>query len=477
MLFSSMTFIFLFLPLVITLYHTAPRGLGNSILLAASILFYAWGEPVYCQILFLIVAANYCAALLMSRFRSCRTAFLVTALLINFGVLFHFKYMDFLASNLAGFNISGQNWFRGFLPIGISFYTFQSVSYLIDVYRQEIPAQRNFFKLSLFVALFPQMIAGPILKYHDIAPQIDHRETDFALFAYGVKRFILGLAKKMLIANVLGAAADQFFNIKGGILYPSWMFWFGAVAYMFQIYYDFSGYSDMAIGLGSMFGFRFPENFNYPYISRTITEFWRRWHISLSSWFKEYLYIPLGGNRVSRGRNYFNLLIVFLATGMWHGASWNFILWGLWHGFFIILEKATGLHEKKLSRAGRFLAHLYTLFVVLFGWVLFRADNLAEACSFFRHMFGIMDGARPMLNWRVFFDNEILGALILAALCSGPVFSRMIAAPAQDGPGNDVPRPKIWKTVLVNSWLMVLFVLSVTKIAASTYNPFIYFRF
>ena len=477
MLFSSMTFVFLFLPLVITLYYTFPRPLRNYILLAASILFYAWGEPTYCYVLLLIVAANYGGALLMSRFQSCRTFFFVAVLLINFGVLIRFKYMDFLLENLFLANLEGLNSFRAVLPIGISFYIFQSVSYLIDVYRKEIPAQRNFFKLSLFVALFPQMIAGPILKYHDIAPQIDHREIDLELFAYGVKRFIVGLAKKMLIANLMGAMADQFFERNNGVLYPSWMFWIGAVAYMFQIFYDFSGYSDMAIGLGAIFGFRFPENFNYPYISRTITEFWRRWHISLSSWFKEYLYIPLGGNRVSKARNYFNLFIVFLATGIWHGASWNFVLWGLWHGFFIILEKATDLHKKELSRTGRFFCHLYTLFVVLFGWVLFRANNLAEACSYVKHMFGIMESEPAMLNWMTLFDNEKIAVLLLAILCSCPVFRKMIDVPAQDAPGNSVRRPKIWKTILVDCWLMVLFVLSVMKIAASTYNPFIYFRF
>jgi len=475
MLFSSMTFIFIFLPLVISLYYNLPKGLRNSVLLAASILFYAWGEPAYCGVLFLIVAVNYCGALLMTRFQSYRTVLFVTALAINFEVLIYFKYMDFLIANLTAFDFTGQNVVRGLLPLGISFYIFQSVSYLIDVYRREIPAQRNIFKLTLFVALFPQMIAGPILKYHDIAPQIEHREIDLDLFAYGVKRFIVGLAKKMLIANVLGSMANTFFDVNRGVLYPPWLFWTGAVAYMFQIYYDFSGYSDMAIGLGAIFGFRFPENFNYPYISRTITEFWRRWHISLSSWFKEYLYIPLGGNRVSSGRHYFNLFIVFLATGIWHGASWNFIFWGLWHGSFIILEKATGLHKKVLSRTGSFFCHLYTCLVVLFGWVLFRADDLAGACSYFRHMFGFMDGKPAMLSWRTFFDIEILVAFVLAALCSCPVFSRMIEAPVQEDAG--CPRTKVWKRILVDCWLMVLFILSAAKLAASTYNPFIYFRF
>ena len=286
MLFSSITFIFVFLPIVVSLYYLARKELRNYILLGASVLFYAWGEPKYFLVMMLVVAANFFSALLMDRFQRLRKLFVTLAILVNFGVLGYFKYTDFLIENLNLLFRSGIDPIKVVMPIGISFYIFQSVSYLIDVYRREIPAQRDFFKLFLFIALFPQMIAGPILKYHDVADQIAHREFQFEHFAYGVKRFIIGLSKKMLIANVMGAVADRIFEANG-IHYPFWMTWVGALAYTFQIYYDFSGYSDMAIGLGAIFGFRFLENFNYPYISRTITEFWRRWHISLSTWFKE----------------------------------------------------------------------------------------------------------------------------------------------------------------------------------------------
>ena len=360
------------------------------------------------------------------------------------------------------------------LPIGISFYIFQSISYLIDVYRGEIPPQRDFYKLFLFIALFPQMIAGPILKYHDVADQLEHRDFDFGHFAFGIKRFIIGLAKKVLIADVMGAAADRIFEANGAH-YPFWMTWVGALAYTFQIYYDFSGYSDMAIGLGAVFGFRFPENFNYPYISRTVTEFWRRWHISLSTWFREYLYIPLGGNRVSKRRNAFNLAVVFVATGIWHGASWNFVVWGLWHGFFISLEKLTGLDRREFSRFGRGCCRVYTALAVLFGWVLFRAETLADARIFMMRMFGAAGEEQILMHWMMYLNCEELLVFAVAALCSFPVFGKMIGYPEPDDRAY-APRT-LPKTVSVDLWLLLLFLLSVTRIATTTRNPFIYFRF
>ena len=470
-----MTFVFVFLPIVISLYYLARKELRNYILLGASVIFYAWGEPKYFLVMMLIVAVNYFSALLMERFQSLRRLFVSLAILTDFGVLGFFKYTNFLIENLNLLLHGGIDPIRVVMPIGISFYIFQSVSYLIDVYRREIPAQRDFYKLFLFIALFPQMIAGPILKYHDVAGQIEHREFEFEHFAYGVKRFIIGLAKKMLIANVMGAVADRIFEANG-IHYPFWMTWVGALAYTFQIYYDFSGYSDMAIGLGAVFGFRFLENFNYPYISRTITEFWRRWHISLSTWFKEYLYIPLGGNRVSKGRNLFNLFVVFVATGVWHGASWNFVVWGLWHGFFIILEKLTGLHKKEFSLFGRCCCHVYTIAVFLFGWVLFRADTLTDAWIYIKRMFGITAGNQILLHWMTYLSYEEIGVFAVAALCSFPVFRKMIEAPAP-GEENFAARQKFWKVIPVDLYLLLLFVLAVTKIATTTYNPFIYFRF
>ena len=475
MLFSSMTFLFGFLPTVLALYFLVRRELRNYVLLGASVLFYAWGEPKYFLIMMLIVAVNYFCALGMERFQRLRKCFVTLAILTDFGILGYFKYTDFLIENLNLLFRSDVDPIHVVMPIGISFYTFQSVSYLIDVYRREIPAQRDFYKLFLFIALFPQMIAGPILKYHDVAAQIDQRETTFELLTYGVKRFIIGLSKKVLLANVMGAVADRVFA-SGGTEYPPWMTWVGAAAYTFQIYYDFSGYSDMAIGLGAMFGFRFLENFNYPYISSSITEFWRRWHISLSTWFKEYLYIPLGGNRVSRARNLFNLFVVFLATGIWHGASWNFVVWGLWHGCFIIVEKLTDLHRREFSAFGRFCRHVYTVGVFFFGWVLFRADTLGDAARFVKRMFGFAPESRILAHWTMYASQEELLVFAVSTLCAFPIFRNLIAAPNADETA-PADRQSAWKVVPVDLWLIGLFLLSVAKIASGTYNPFIYFRF
>lgn len=478
MLFSSITFLFAFLPLVIALYYLCRQELRNYILLAASIIFYAWGEPKYFLVMMLVVVINYFSALLMEYRRAQHKLFVTLAVLVNFGVLGYFKYTNFLIENLNLLLRNAIDPIQVVMPIGISFYIFQSISYLIDVYRNEIPAQRDFYKLFLFITFFPQMIAGPILKYHDIVHQIDHREFQFEHFAYGIKRFIIGLSKKMLIANVMGEVADQFFGPNGAFA-PFWMTWVGAFAYTFQIYYDFSGYSDMAIGLGATFGFRYLENFNYPYISRTITEFWRRWHISLSTWFKEYLYIPLGGNRVSRRRNLFNLFVVFCATGIWHGASWNFVVWGLWHGTFIIFEKLISLPKKNLKSPATAICHIYTMLIIVVGWVLFRADTLTAACSYLKRMFGISPESRHvLLHWSLYLTVEEMIVFIVAILCSLPIFRNLIAAPMEGESDSEfAKRQKIWQEIPVNLWLMVLFVLAVTKIATSTYNPFIYFRF
>ena len=477
MLFSSMTFLFVFLPLVISCYYLCRKELRNHILLAASVIFYAWGEPKYFLVMMLVVAVNYFSALLMSRCHSCRKLFITLAIMADFGVLGYFKYTNFIIENLNLVFKNSIDPIHVIMPIGISFYIFQSVSYLIDVYREEIPAQKDFYKLFLFIALFPQMIAGPILKYHDIADQIDHRKFQFEHFNYGIKRFIIGLAKKMLIANVMGAVADRIFAANG-LHYPFWMTWIGAAAYTFQIYYDFSGDSDMAIGLGAMFGFRFMENFNYPYISKTITEFWRRWHISLSTWFKEYLYIPLGGNRVSPMRNYFNLFVVFVATGVWHGASWNFIAWGLWHGFFIIIEKLIALPKKKLKFSGNFFCHIYTLFVVIIGWVMFRADTLNGAWIYIKRMFGIARESQILVHWMMYLTYEEIAVFAVALLCSFPVFRNLIQSPAEgESDVQFAERQKVYFVIPVNIWLGILFLLAVMRITTSTYNPFIYFRF
>ncbi|MCK9301427.1 MAG: MBOAT family protein, partial [Bacteroidales bacterium] len=307
---------------------------------------------------------------------------------------------------------------------------------------------------------------GPIVKYNDIADQIDSREVKADKVILGIKRFIIGLAKKVLLANTLGAVADKIFELSPDNVQTS-IAWIGSLAYSFQLFFDFSGYSDMAIGLGLIFGFHIKENFDYPYISKSITEFWRRWHISLSTWFKQYLYIPLGGNRVSKGRNYFNLGVVFLLTGFWHGAAWNFVVWGIWHGLFIIFEKITGWHKNNTGRWINSIKHLYTIFVFVIGWVMFRAENLDYAWRYIQNMFGLISNKIILYETPFYFDNIEIIAFVAALLCSVPLFSNML----------HIPQERKWLNGLVNVWLLFLFILSTAAIAASTYNPFIYFRF
>ena len=337
---------------------------------------------------------------------------------------------------------------------------------MIDVYKNEVKAEKNIFNLALYICLFPQLIAGPIVKYHDINTQIKQRDQNFEKIVYGIKRFIIGLAKKVLLANTLGAVADKIFE-QPVTDFDALTAWIGAFAYSFQIFYDFSGYSDMAIGLASIFGFTILENFNYPYISKSVTEFWRRWHISLSTWFKEYLYIPLGGNRGSKKRNIVNLMVVFLVTGFWHGAAWNFVIWGAWHGFFIVFEKLTGLYKKENSFVFSVFQHVYCLFVVLIGWIMFKADNVNYAFKYLKNMFGIIvkhDLTHPMVYY---VDNTEIIAFVVAFLCSTPVFQKIL---------NIKECHYIIKS-LINVWLLFLFVVASASVASSTYNPFIYFRF
>lgn len=466
MLFSSTTFILLFLPLVCAIYLLVRRELRNYVLLAASLIFYGWGEPRYLAIMILTIIVNYVGAIGLERYRRCSKWILLLTMLANLSVLFYFKYFNFVVENVNAAFDCDFTFVKVIMPIGISFYTFQSLSYLVDVYRQEVKAQRDIYKLALYITLFPQLVAGPIVRYHDVRKEIEHREVTFDKVVYGVKRFIIGLSKKMLLANVFGAIADKIFN-QPVVAFDTATAWIGAVAYSLQLYFDFSGYSDMAIGLGAIFGFKFLENFNYPYISKSITEFWRRWHISLSTWFKEYLYIPLGGNRVSRQRTYINLFIVFLATGIWHGASWNFIIWGLWHGFFIILERVTGWHK----REGRWLLnsvkHVYTILIFVIGWVMFRADNMSYAWAYIQNMFGFISEHKITYNIGYYVAESELLVFAVALMCAVPLFSRILTIPPQ--------YKKCYS--LINIWLLFLFLMSLASISAATYNPFIYFRF
>ena len=468
MLFSSMTFVFMFLPIVCATYLLARKELQNYILLVASILFYAWGEPRYLAIMILTILVNYIGANYISRSHNAmhRKLLLIATIVVDLSFLFYFKYFNFVMDNINQLFHTQINFIDVVMPIGISFYTFQALSYVVDVYRGEVKAQRDIYKLALYITLFPQLVAGPIVKYHDVDEQISDRTVTFDKVAYGVKRFIVGLAKKMLIANTLGAVADKIFT-QPVENFDALTAWVGAIAYTLQLYYDFSGYSDMAIGLGSIFGFKFLENFNYPYISKSITEFWRRWHISLSTWFKEYLYIPLGGNRVSKRRNLFNLLVVFLATGIWHGASWNFIFWGLWHGAFIIFEKLTGWHKKEGGLKINIAQHIYTMFAFVIGWVMFRADNMAYAWDYLKNMFGFISEHKITYKLPYYIDNIEIITFVVAIICAMPIFRGILEVKYER---------KVLRTI-INIWLIVLFVLSASSIAASTYNPFIYFRF
>lgn len=464
MLFSSMTFVFMFLPIVCALYLLSNKRFHNPILLAASIIFYAWGEPKYLAIMLLTILINYAGAIAVEKFNSHKKFWLISTIVVDLGLLIYFKYFNFIIDNINNLFHAHISALDVIMPIGISFYTFQALSYVIDVFRGDCKAQKDVYKLALYICLFPQLIAGPIVKYHDVAEQIEDREVNFDKVNIGVKRFIIGLSKKMLIANTLGAIADKIFTQPADTFSPL-VAWLGSISYTLQLYYDFSGYSDMAIGLGLIFGFQFMENFNYPYISKSITEFWRRWHISLSTWFKQYLYIPLGGNRISKNRTYINLGIVFLLTGVWHGASWNFVFWGLWNGFFIILEKMTGWHNDTDKVPVKILKHIYTIFVFVLGWVMFRADNMTYAWTYLKNMFGLVPVHDITYTMMYYVDNVEIVTLLAGILCAMPIFKNMIYVENKAA------------KLAVNVWLMVLFILSSAAIAASTYNPFIYFRF
>ena len=464
MLFSSMTFVFMFLPIVCAFYLMSNKRFHNPILLAASILFYAWREPKYLAIMLLTILINYAGALAVEKFNKHKKLWLILTIIVDLGFLIYFKYFNFIIDNINNLFHAHISALDVIMPIGISFYTFQALSYVIDVFRGDCKAQKDVYKLALYICLFPQLIAGPIVKYHDVAEQIEDREVNFDKVNLGVKRFIIGLAKKMLIANTLGAIADKIFTQPADTFTPL-VAWLGGISYTLQLYYDFSGYSDMAIGLGLIFGFHFMENFNYPYISKSITEFWRRWHISLSTWFKQYLYIPLGGNRISKNRTYINLGIVFLLTGIWHGASWNFVFWGLWNGFFIILEKMTGWHNETDKLSIKILKHLYTIFVFVLGWVMFRADNMTYEWTYLKNMFGLVPVHDITYKMIYYVDNVEIITLFIGILCAMPIFKNMVYV-----------ENKAVK-LAVNIWLLVLFILSAASIAASTYNPFIYFRF
>ena len=465
MVFSSFTFLFIFLPLVLLTYFFAKkRKYRNIILLIFSLIFYAWGEPIYVLLMILSIVVNYFIALKIDRLKNGKKKWMIIDIIFNLAIIGFFKYGNFVIQNINGiFNCNIAEIKLG-LPIGISFYTFQVLSYVIDVYKKTVPAQKSIINLGMYVTLFPQLIAGPIVRYETVAEEIENRKENFTEIVEGLKRFFIGLGKKVLIANQMALIAD---TIYGGNIETAGTItlWIAAISYTLQIYFDFSGYSDMAIGLGKMFGFHFLENFNYPYIAQSITDFWRRWHISLSTWFRDYVYIPLGGNRVSKIKWLRNILIVWLLTGLWHGASWNFILWGIYYGVILIIEKL--FLGKYIEKLPRFFRHIYTLFFVVIGWVIFRIADFSQMGIVLQKMFvwtksGILDNI--ILNYDIFAS---LPYIIIGIIGSIPVFAKV----------KETTKSRVTYSVISTIWCLVIFIISICFLLTATYNPFIYFRF
>ncbi len=477
MIFSSLTFLFLFLPLALAAYYACPARHRNRVALAASGFFYAWGAPRFVIVLFVSSLLDYWMSQALPEGRrtpGARKGVLATAVAMNISLLLYFKYANFFVAEwngwLARFGATEVSWTAIALPIGISFFTFQKVSYLVDVYRGTAKVARNAADYLLYVVLFPQLIAGPIVRYHDVAMQLEKRDHTRERFFTGILRFCQGLGKKVLVANTLAEVADAAFGAAPASLSCGWA-WMGVLAYAFQIYFDFSGYSDMAIGLGRLMGIEFLENFNRPYISRSITEFWRRWHISLSNWMREYLYIPLGGNRKGVWRTYANLWLVFLVSGFWHGAAWNFVAWGAFHGFFLCLDKL--FKDTRVSRAPAWVGLPATFVLVLFSWVLFRAETLSHAVAYMGRMVDLLAAAPAAPAAIEFGLRHQLTLLAALVLCFGPAvkartFDYMRLEPANATVGQVLARLAV--AMLLLAW-------SASVLATSSFNPFIYFRF
>ena len=471
MVFSSIEFIFYFLPVVLLVYYLVPKAAKNIVLLIASLLFYAWGAPNFICIFIASMICNFMITNKMHRTPGgkARKGWLAASLVLNIGILAYFKYMNFFVDNLNALlqftHHNTLNIARIALPIGISFFTFQSISYTVDVYRRVTEPLRHWYDYMLYISLFPQLIAGPIIRYNTIAEQLVSRDITMEDRVAGFYRFAIGLGKKVLIANTVAMVADEVFAMDYATM-SSGTAWIGVLAYTFQIYFDFSGYSDMAIGIGRMLGFRFSENFNVPYISQSISEFWRRWHITLGGFMKEYLYIPLGGNRISPRRTYFNLTVVFLISGLWHGASWTFVLWGLFHGFFLILDRLFMLNL--LKKAGRFPSILLTFLVVVLGWVLFRAETVCAAAGYYKALFAFRGGLTATLTpqFVLFFALAVVFSF-LPVLKIGDRWMERIFGGVYS------------KRMAIGLFLItiMLFFLSVGTLAVTDFNPFIYFRF
>lgn len=468
MVFSSLIFLFMFLPITLIIYYICPRKFKNLVILIMSLIFYAWGEPIYIFLMIGSIIIDYIGGLMIEANKEDsekRTAIFITVIVLNLSFLFFFKYYGFLIDNINGifgFNLQIRNLS---LPLGISFYTFQLISYVADVYMGKVGAQRNIINFGAYITMFPQLVAGPIVQYNDIEDQLNNRSESIDKFGEGVERFIGGMGKKVLIANNIGMIWT---SIKGlpieelSILTA----WIGIIAFTLQIYFDFSGYSDMAIGLGKMFGFEFLENFNHPYMSKSISEFWRRWHISLGSWFRDYIYIPLGGNRRGKAVQFRNLLIVWFATGLWHGASWNFVIWGLYFGVFIFLEKL--FLGKILNKVPNAIAHIYTVVLVIISWVFFDTSKVNDALNYIKLMFG-MRKSIFMDNMAKYTLKTNLILIVIAIICSTPLIKNLIAYIKK--------KYKLKGVYIIIGMNMLILILSIVYLVSESYNPFLYFRF
>lgn len=465
MVFSSPVFLFLFLPIVFIFYFYFPKketGIKNLILLIASLAFYVWGEPIFIFIMLFSIFINWILSIYMNEeIKSKKNKIIVIiATIYNILILFIFKYLTFTSKIIAEIANNNSLIINITLPIGISFFTFQIMSYIFDIYYGKVKPQKNILNLTLYVSLFPQLIAGPIVRYETIANEIENRKETSTDFSEGMIRFVCGLGKKVILSNYLAIIADNIFSMSGDIsICTSWL---GAICYTLQIYFDFSGYSDMAIGLGRIFGFHFDENFNYPYISKSITEFWRRWHISLSSWFRDYIYIPLGGNRCSKSRHIFNLFIVWLLTGIWHGANWTFIIWGLFYFILLVLEK-----EIKFTSKLKGFGHVYTMFFVILAWVIFRADSINSAFIYISNMFGA-SGKLIDKAFLTYIKNGALQLIIISCILSTPIFKYIKEK-------NKISQKTL--DLIKGTSTVVLFIITLILAVKSTYNPFIYFNF
>ena len=463
MLFTSISFLYYFLPTIIILYFITPKKYRNYILLIFSIIFYMYGEPKYVILMLVEILVAYFGALLIDKYKS-KGIFLIT-IIIHIGLLCVFKYTDLFIGTINSIFKTNISFLNIALPIGISFYTFQILSYVIDVYRGKVKVQKNILKLATYVSLFPQLIAGPIVRYETICDELDNRDETIEKFSLGVRRFIIGLAKKVLIANMLGELCTKFSLVDERSVLFYWIF---AISYMLQVYFDFSAYSDMAIGLGKMFGFTFLENFNYPFISKSITEFWRRWHISLSSWFKDYVYIPLGGSRKGTLKLVRNILIVWFLTGIWHGAAYNFILWGLFIGVFLVIEKLW--LSKYISKLPKFLRNIYVLFIIMISFIMFNAGSINEAFFNIKGLFGLNKEVF-INNYTIYYLKSYLIVLIIAIFGATPLFKNIIEKLRKNKTINNLIN------ILEPIFLVILLLLVTAYLIDSSYNPFLYFRF